>query len=53
MAIRKVKSWNVAMRGRWHYGRWVQQFEVNQTNVWNNLTTIQKDNMVLERWKKC
>lgn len=38
----------VAMRGRYVGGEIVQHLEWNHTNVCNSLTTVQKDNLLLE-----
>ena len=38
----------VASRGRWKDDRWTQQYEVNDDQITNTLTGVQKDNLVLE-----
>lgn len=37
------------MRGRMHDGKWTQRLEVSEEDVSNSLTTVQKDNLLLER----
>lgn len=41
--------WICAMRGRMHDGKWTQRLEVGEEDVSNSLTTVQKDNLLLER----
>ena len=43
----------VAQRGRHQDGEWVQKLEVNQNNISNTLTGVEKDNMVLNISQKC
>lgn len=45
----KRRVWNVAMRGRDYKGGWNQTLEVNFTDVCNAITTVQKDNFILEK----
>ena len=36
------------MRGRPHNGKWIQEFEMNNEGVTNTLTSVSKDNLLLE-----
>ena len=45
----KRRVWNVAMRGRDYKGGWNQTLEVNFTDICNAITTVQKDNFILEK----
>lgn len=38
----------IASRGRWKNGGWTQQYEPLGRGVCNTITTVTKDNLVLE-----
>lgn len=44
----KREYWCAASRGREQNGKWVQQLEILGKDYTNSITTVQKDNYIIE-----